>query len=164
MIRRNVGFFVKSVHSKLTNRLNGAAAQAILTKSENYRFLVGVEDSGVGLNLRSTGVYGAEELRKISGLIDANSEVLFVGAHIGALAIPTAKICRNVYAVEANPDTFELLRMNVAINECKNVRLYNFAAGEADGEIRRLQAGAENQEAYVLLRPTRYRSRADEGA
>ena len=50
--------------------------------------------------------YDSELLSFLLNKCDAESEVLFVGAHIGSLAIPVAKKVRKVVAVEANPATF----------------------------------------------------------
>ena len=38
-------------------------------------------------------------------------------------------------AVEANPDTFELLALNLGLNDCANVQALQLAAGDREGEI-----------------------------
>ena len=48
--------------------------------------------------------------------------------HIEALAIPLARVCRTVVAVEANPRTFDLLKLNVMLNGLTNCRVIHKAA------------------------------------
>jgi tRNA G37 N-methylase Trm5 len=45
-----------------------------------------------------------------------HSDVLIVGAHIGTLAIPISRLAKHVDAIEANPETFKFLSLNVAMN------------------------------------------------
>jgi FkbM family methyltransferase len=117
----------------------------------------------VGRRLSFHGRYDPELLSFLLERCEAASEVLFVGAHVGALAIPAAKRARRVVAVEANPATFELLRMNVALNGLQNVEIHNFAAGDRNGEVgfltSRLNSGASGVEmggwgeAYIYDKP-----------
>jgi FkbM family methyltransferase len=67
--------------------------------------------------------------------LDRSSRVLVVGAHIGTVAIPLSKICRELVAVEANPVTCERLRLNVLMNERGNIRIIHAAANDVNGTI-----------------------------
>jgi FkbM family methyltransferase len=89
----------------------------------------------VGMSLRRKGVYGEGELKIISKLINPDSAVIFIGTHIGALAIPTVKQVRSAILIEANPKTYEYLSANIALNNIKNSVLYNVAVGEKNGQI-----------------------------
>ena len=106
---RRVGFIVKRWHSRLTTFIGGRSAAAILTEGRNGRLLVGMDDSGIGYALRSKGEYGAREIERIAAFLEPVSHVLFIGAHVGALAVPVSGKCARGTAVEANPDTFGLL-------------------------------------------------------
>jgi FkbM family methyltransferase len=108
---------------------------AILTRSKNGLLLVPTNDVMVGRRLAFNGVYDPELLESLVGYCEPGSQVLFVGAHVGSLVIPVGRKVRRVVAVEANPATFETLRMNVLLNGLQNVELHNFAAGDRDGEI-----------------------------
>jgi FkbM family methyltransferase len=57
--------------------------------------------------------------------------MLLVGAHIGALLVPLSKAAASIAGVEANPVTYERLRLNVLMNPCANVRLFNVAASDS---------------------------------
>ena len=67
--------------------------------------------------------------------LTCDSRVLVVGAHVGTLAIPLAQLAANVIAIEANPRTFELLTLNVAINAVTNCRCINIAASDSNEPI-----------------------------
>jgi FkbM family methyltransferase len=49
--------------------------------------------------------------------------------------VPIAKKARLVIGYEANPQTFELLQMNIALNQLSNITIFNYAAGDKDGDI-----------------------------
>ncbi len=109
-------------------RTLGPYARAILVKTPQGDFAVPVEDLYVGRELRFKGSYSAHELLFLRSVCNSGTRLLVVGAHIGALAIPLAKICQSAVAIEANPQTFELLQFNVAMNGLTNCRAINKAA------------------------------------
>ncbi|HEX4055967.1 MAG TPA: FkbM family methyltransferase [Tepidisphaeraceae bacterium] len=109
-------------------RTLGPYARAILVKTPQGNFAVPVEDLYVGQELRFKGSYSEHELQFLRSVCNSGTRLLIVGAHVGALAIPLAKICRSAVAIEANPQTFELLQFNVSLNGLKNCRAINKAA------------------------------------
>ena len=68
---------------------------------------------------------------------------MIVGAHIGSLAIPIAKTCSKVVAIEANPNNFKLLQTNVKLNNTSNITLHNIAASNKQ-EIIKFQLNTVN--------------------
>jgi FkbM family methyltransferase len=131
-------------HSKLTlvhvmsaarRRLIGHHVEAVLVRGDNGAFLVDVEDMSVGWRLARDGEYGAAELQRVLSVITEQATVLMVGTHVGTLAVPASKHCRNLIAIEANPRTFQLLQENLLLNECHNVRALNIAANDKNEEI-----------------------------
>ena len=100
----------------------------VLTKTDQGFFVVDPKDFGVGRSLLDRGSYDAEVIKFLLNKIDANSTVVFVGAHIGAILIPIAKKAARVIAFEPNPATHEMLEANVKLNCLSNVILYKFAA------------------------------------
>jgi FkbM family methyltransferase len=113
----------------------GPYGVAILARAENGLLLVPAGDLMVGRRLCFNGRYDPELLKFVLGRCENSSQVLFVGAHVGALAVPVAKHTRRVMAVEANPATLELLRMNVVLNGLQNVEIHGFAAGDRNAEM-----------------------------
>ena len=130
-----IGYILDKVILKITRKLLGAHVSALLVSTKNGLFAVDPEDIAIGGELRRQGSYGLDEIETLKKHLTSNSRVLIVGAHIGTLAIPIAKICREVVAVEANPHTYDLLVKNVALNSVANCRTSNIAAGDKDEEI-----------------------------
>ena len=113
----------------------GPYVEAVLTNGYNGRLLVGASDLVVGRELAFAGSYDKAQLELLLSQIVSGSEVLVVGAHVGALLIPLARKAARVVGVEANPQTYQLLSMNVTLNALANVQLHNFAAGSVAGEL-----------------------------
>ncbi|MFZ1131625.1 MAG: FkbM family methyltransferase [Terriglobales bacterium] len=115
--------------------LIGRHVDALLVRGERGIFLVDVEDMSVGWRLAHDGQYGDAELERLLSVVTEQSTVLMVGTHVGTLAVPAAKHCRQLIAIEANPRTFQLLQENLLLNGCHNVRALNIAAGDRQEEI-----------------------------
>lgn len=92
------------------------------------------EDYGVGRKLRTTAKYGLGEIERLKPHITSDSRVLIVGAHIGTLAIPISKLCKDVVAIEANPATYDLL-INISLNSAFNCQAIKIAASDKDENI-----------------------------
>jgi len=66
----------------------------------------------------------------------ADDTIIDVGAHIGTFALLAARMVPNgrVFAVEAAEETFDLLRINVALNEAHNVVAERLLLSNTEGE------------------------------
>ncbi len=127
---------IKRMKAALIRKLIGPRVQALVVQSESGPFAVDPEDEyGVGRKLQKNGRYGVEEVERLRPLLTPESCVLFIGAHVGTVAIPTSRLCRDVIAVEANPSSHALLKMNILMHQCTNCRTENVAAGDEDGSI-----------------------------
>ncbi|DAC11475.1 MAG TPA: FkbM family methyltransferase [Candidatus Poseidoniales archaeon] len=122
-------FFLKTRKSRRMRKNLGTNIRAIITQSTNGLFAVDPEDLEVGEKLRKGG-FGLDEIERIKSLISDDSRVLIVGSHIGSLVIPVSRHCKEVVAIEANPKTYELLSLNLRLNDIKNVIPHNIAASE----------------------------------
>jgi FkbM family methyltransferase len=118
--------------------------EALLVNSSQGLFLVAPEDLGVGRSLIERGGYGHDEIQRINCLTNENSAVLFVGTHIGALAIPVSRKVKHVTAIEANPDTFTLLTRNILLNNSTNISAIQLAASDQPGELEFLLSRANS--------------------
>lgn len=125
--RRRVGKLIQRKERMLSF---GSHAFALLVDGKHGKFAVDPEDDFVSKRLLQTGSYSDDELDLAKRLIPENGNVLMVGTHIGALAIPLSKDCGHMVAIEANPNTFKLLQLNLLLNQCDNVSAFNFAAAE----------------------------------
>jgi FkbM family methyltransferase len=113
----------------------GPFATAVLTETEHGKLLVAASDLEVGRSLAQHGEYGLDEVRYHLGYLNNSSKVLVVGTHVGALLIPLAKAVGEVVGIEANPETFRFVQMNVLLNGLTNVKLLHLAAGDHNGEV-----------------------------
>lgn len=68
----------------------------------------------------------------------AGDVILDVGAHIGTFALlASQKVpAGRVFAIEASQDSFNLLRINVALNGIENVSCHHLALSDRDGTCR----------------------------
>ena len=131
-----VNFWLKNKKSNRLQNSLGKDVKAIIVETKNGTFAVEPTDLEVGAKLREKGEYGLDEINRISQLIDSNSSVLIIGAHIGSLAIPIANMCSKVVAIEANPNNFKLLQTNVKLNNISNITLHNIAASNKQESIK----------------------------
>ena len=130
--RLHLGF--KKIKSTRLRKKLGQNIKAIITESENGLFAVDPEDLEVGQKLRSGG-FGIDEVERLKTFINKNSKVLIVGTHIGALAIPLSKHCKEITAIEANPNTFELLEINLHLNQAGNITPHNIFANDSHEKV-----------------------------
>jgi FkbM family methyltransferase len=128
-------FVLRANISRLRRAVVGKNVEGLLVNTKQGLFLVDPEDLGVGASLINKGEYGGDEIQRICSLANEGGNVLFVGSHIGALAIPTSKKVKHVTAIEANPDTFILLSRNIVLNNCDNIRAIQIAASDQRGEL-----------------------------
>lgn len=112
------------------------SVRAVIAGTPQGVFAVDSQDAFVGRRLREQGAYGLAEIEQAASLISTSDNVLVVGAHVGSIAIPLARRCRHLTAVEANPWTYRLLRCNLILNDADNVEAHHFAAGDRGGEVR----------------------------
>lgn len=118
-----------------TLSLLGVKANYVYVPSGDMGFLVDPADNHVSRQLLKTGFYNPEELARYRGLVKETDKVLVVGGHIGSIALPLSKSCKHLSIIEANPKTFELLSLNLNLNQLKNVSLFQLAAGNSSGYV-----------------------------
>ena len=130
-----VNFFLKNRKSKRLKKQHKENNSLLTINTKNGTFVVDATDLEVSAKLRNKGEYGIDEINRISKFIDNQSSILIVGAHIGSLAIPIAKMCSEVVAIEANPNNFKLLQTNIEMNNTSNITTHNIAASEREETI-----------------------------
>ena len=138
-----VNFFLKNRKSKRLKKQHKENNSLLTINTKNGTFVVDATDLEVSAKLRNKGEYGIDEINRISKFIDNQSSILIVGAHIGSLAIPIAKMCSEVVAIEANPNNFKLLQTNIEMNNMSNITTHNIAASERE-EIIQFQLNTVN--------------------
>lgn len=135
---------VQLVQSRLAGWLVGKRVQALLVQSEHGVFAIDPLDRGVGRRLLVDGSYNEAEVNRLCDYLSPDAEVLIVGAHIGAIAIPLSRRCKNIVAVEPNPASYNLLKTNLLLNGIDNCQLLNVAASDKPGTIEMLISTANS--------------------
>jgi FkbM family methyltransferase len=134
-LRRALRAVQRAQQGRHRRKMLGDHVVAALMRTDNGVFAVDVEDDIVRPRPGGHRTHGEEEIARAVAFLDDQANVLVVGAHIGTIAIPLARRCKALWAIEANPNTFELLTYNIALNRATNVTPLNFAASDRDEEI-----------------------------
>ncbi len=98
-----------------------------------------VGDRVIARTLGTKGVWDRKAVEHLRSLVNGNSRVLVIGAHIGTLLIPLSRSSKDVVAYEANARTYALLNLNLRMNGATNVVTYNLAAGDTNRTVQFLQ-------------------------
>ncbi len=77
------------------------------------------------------GIYEKEEIEALSEFLNLKDHIIDIGANIGNHSIAYSKISKKVFAFEAHPRTFEILKFNV--NEYKNIKIFNVGISDKKG-------------------------------
>ncbi len=133
-LRRSLRMYQRYLQGRLRRRLFGEHIAAAIMRSGTGIYAIDIEDDIVRPRAHGHKSVVEEEIRRVAQFIDRDANVLVVGANIGTVAIPVARMCRDLWAVEANPRTFELLKFNIKLNDATNVHALNIMVGEREEE------------------------------
>lgn len=67
-----------------------------------------------------------------------------VGSHTGYHVIRVAKHYKRAYAFEPEPETYQILKFNIVLNNIDNVRAYNLALGERSTRMKLFRYGGQS--------------------
>lgn len=127
--------WAKSKISRAFARYVGPSCSALMLDVDGMKLLVPPTDLSLARAVSRAGVYNKPLLAKLKSIVDGNTRVLFVGTHVGSLLVPIAKRAASATAIEANPDTYKLLKLNLDLNRITNVDLHNVAAYDQEGTV-----------------------------
>lgn len=99
------------------------------------RFLFNPVDSYIGRSLDLYGEFSEGEAELFAQLIQPGDAVLEVGANLGALTVPLARLAGTVRVFEPQRVVFQQLCANVALNGLTNVHAFQMAVGAEPGAI-----------------------------
>ena len=90
----------------------------------------------IAFSIFTDGIYEEENIRFIIQHLPLNSVLLDLGANIGSICLPIAKLRPDVriIAVEASPRVFSYLKENIEMNKVTNIDIVNIALSDNDGE------------------------------
>jgi FkbM family methyltransferase len=134
-MKQKLQLWLRALRARLSRKIVGPYVRALVVTSGDLQYAVDPEDFGVGWRLRKDGHYGLDEVESFKPYINPQSTVLVVGSHIGTLALPLSRVCREVVAIEANPQTFGLLITNIQLNGITNCRALNIAASNREEDL-----------------------------
>ena len=109
-----------------------------LVNGKNGNFKYSNYDDFVGNSIREYGEWSEKLLQKILLLLNESDYVVDIGSHIGLMTIPIAKKIGDeglVYSFEPQKMMYNLQCGNLALNNVKNVEIFNAAMGKSTGEI-----------------------------
>lgn len=95
-------------------------------------------DGPIGDSLDAYGEWAQAEIDFLSRLVSTGGVVIDAGANVGAHAIAFSRMVGDegrVYAIEAQPQVFNVLERNMAQNGIGNVRAFNAALSHAAGTV-----------------------------
>src|SRR4029077_8418741 len=101
----------RRLRGRWRERSLGEHGIAIFAETKNGRLCVHAGDFNVSRSLLQNGEYDWPQITWLKQVLDAQSRVVFAGAHIGAVLIPLARMAArpSVLAYEPSPRNFKLL-------------------------------------------------------
>ena len=109
-----------------------------LVNAKHGDFMFYNYDEFVGMSIREYGEWSEKLLQKILSLINESDYVIDIGSHIGLMTIPIAKKVGDkglVCSFEPQKMIYNLQCGNLALNNIKNVEIFNAAMGKSPGKI-----------------------------
>jgi FkbM family methyltransferase len=133
--RKRISRLIRARLRSLTLSNHGVG---VLVDTKNGLLVVDPRDFGVSGSLLSRGHYDWTAISWLLPLLNPQSRILFVGAHLGALLVPIAihSGARHIVAFEPAPDNYRLLKMNLALNGLTATIVHNQAIGNSEGNVR----------------------------
>jgi FkbM family methyltransferase len=132
---------LKRLSRKLRGRWRARALAAhgiaIVAQTKNGLLAVQPGDFNVSRELLSHGEYDWGPITWLTKLVNADSHLVFAGAHIGAVLIPiaTASGARAIVAFEPSPRNYRLLTINLCLNRLDDVVARKVAIGQQPGKL-----------------------------
>lgn len=103
-----------------------------------FKFFVGDTDGKIWYHLKATDPFWPE-MKFVKDKIIRKGDIVFeCGAHHGCTTILLSEWVGEsgrVIAFEPNPSNFEIAKINISINNLKNVELINAAIGDVNGYV-----------------------------
>lgn len=101
----------------------------------------------------SSGMHEKTIVDLVKNEIHEGDIVIDIGAHIGYYTVLFAKLVGpkgKVFAFEASPTNFEILKKNVAVNDYQNVILNNKAVSDKNGKLTLYVAGETSTQNFLF--------------
>ena len=106
-----------------------------LCKVKKYFYFINPLDTIVSYPLKCGNYWESFLHHYFKKYSDINANCLDIGANIGTHSVILSKLFKNIYSFEPQKEVFDILKLNIQINKCKNVILNNFGLGEIKKEM-----------------------------
>ena len=123
-------------HNNVINNNNNPIE--LVPTNHDFSMFISTKDGCVSSIIRSTGTWEQEIVDTLKRFVHKDSIVLHLGTHIGFDDIILGKLVGDkgkVYAFEANPDSYDITRKNIVINNLEDrVTLYPVGVGDQESD------------------------------
>ena len=115
-----------------------------------------VKDNGVERSIYYTGTYEKGTLYILKNILKEGDVFVDVGANIGLMSILASQVVSNsgkVFAFEPNPNTLEILKKNIELNEVSNIEASSYAIGSKIESSKIYDRWNANRGSASLIKP-----------
>jgi FkbM family methyltransferase len=127
-------FFLKPL-KKIANSLICLAIPPVKNFRE-FDLILNQEDSVVSGAI-ALDIYEPYEIDLFTKTVKHDSVIFDLGAHIGYFSILGASLAKKglVYSFEPDKKNFSYLKKSIALNDFKNIKIFNFAAADKEKQV-----------------------------
>jgi FkbM family methyltransferase len=118
--------------------LQPPSPEIVIRRCRHGSYMIPVRDEAVGRSLAIYGEWSEHEVALFREIVKPGMTALDIGANIGAITLPLARMVGPdgvVIAVEPQQQLWSLLAANCLRNSANNVKLLQLALGRADGML-----------------------------
>ena len=147
MINKNRSPFVRGI---LFDALKYKSKLEIVENKHKEKFIIFTNDNVISKEIFVSEEFDIKKVYKALDFLNKKSKIsrLYdIGANIGVICIPAVKrgLVESANAVEPERKNFELLQMNVALNDLQNkIKIFDYALSDKDNEIIEMELAEDN--------------------
>ena len=146
-INKNRSPFVRGI---LFDALKYKSKLEIFENKNKEKFIIFTNDNVISKEIFVSQEFDIKKVYKALDFLNKKSKIsrLYdIGANIGVICIPAVKrgLVELANAVEPERKNFELLQMNVALNDLQNkIKIFDYALSDKDNEIIEMELAEDN--------------------
>lgn len=165
LIFKNKSPFVKGI---LFDVLKYNSNLSIVETKHNEKFIIFNNDNIISKEMFVTGEFDLKKLRKSLDFLNKKYKIntLYdIGANIGVICIPAVKrgLVEKAFAVEPENKNFDLLKMNIAINNLQNkINTYNYALSDQDDKKIEMELAEDNSGDHRIKSMIKFNTHGEE--
>ena len=147
LINKNRSPFVRGI---LFDALKYKSKLEIVENKHKEKFIIFTNDNVISKEIFLSEEFDIKKVYKALDFLNKKSKIsrLYdIGANIGVICIPAVKrgLVESANAVEPERKNFELLQMNVALNDLQNkIKIFDYALSDKDNEIIEMELAEDN--------------------